>query len=149
MRGLHNDLQGFAPPQAGQGLARQVVGGAAGTLAWGAPSSPRMWPEGRTSEDAKFHGRFYPSQVVMGCGRPGPPRSKGSKWGLPFTLTPQLLPETPLPTLTCGHLGGGVSVQPESPFPGPAVGGWQQGQVVLAGAAPKERGSAQAVGILQ
>lgn len=142
----------------GTGLPRGAVGGAVGTLAWASlewgPPQPRMQPEGRTSEDAKFHGRLYPSQVVVGVRRPGPPGTKGPTEDSPFTLSPQLLPETPLPTLTCGHLRGGVSVQPESLFLdqlclGPAVGGWQQGQVVLAGMDPKERRSAQAVSILQ
>lgn len=87
-------------------------------------------------------------------GGQGPLGTRGPTGDPPFTLAPQLLPETPLPTLTCGHLRGDVTVQPESPFLdllhlGPAVGGWQQGQAVLVGAAPKERGSSQAVGILQ
>lgn len=83
-----------------------------------------------------------PLFFTHGGGGSGPPGTRGPSGDFPFTLTLQLLPETPLPTLTCGHLMG-VSVPPASPILkqpclGLAVGGWQQGQVVLAGAAPKE-----------
>lgn len=57
-----------------------------GTLAWGSepkvgsPPSPRMWPEGRTSEDAKFYGCLYPPQV--------PPRTR-DPIGAPPSHCPQ------------------------------------------------------------
>lgn len=66
-----------------------------GTLAWdsepkvGAPSSPRMWPEGRTSEDAKFCGCLYPPQVVVGAKGP---QEDGTQPGLPLHTVPMIPP---------------------------------------------------------
>lgn len=75
------------------------------SLEWGAPSSPGMRPEGRTSEDAKFYGCLYPPQVVGGRGQD--PTEQGTQEGTPPSHYPHGSSLRPL----CPH--GHVAIRGE------------------------------------